>query len=304
MPKKKHNYYAIFSISGLTIGLTTIAYMANGFFNPNYKLEPSYLGNYGDFIGGFLGTFLTIIATVLIYKTYHSQKKELKSQKKELQLQRQLIAQQQFESIFFNMLNVHRELKNGLKFKNVLIIINGIENADFYEGLATINFINKSFRVKYENLKNNNQNPVGTIQDLELEQLKLDLSKYNDINELNILKVVFNKLYKTHQNQISHYCRNIYHILKFIRENEKNKTLGYDFNKYKSYANIFQSQLNVDEQFLLFYNFIIFDTNDNEEYLHPINIVNHYHFLENLGSDNLLNKELHNNKNFYNFQIK
>ncbi len=73
------------------------------------------LGGYGSFIGGIVGTFLTIIATYYVYKTYHSQKKELKSQKKELILQKQLIAQQQFESTFFNMLNVHRELKNNLK---------------------------------------------------------------------------------------------------------------------------------------------------------------------------------------------
>lgn len=239
--KEKIIVLIISSVSMVLVGLTLYAYWKNDFLNFSYFLGTDKLGHFDDFIGGLLGTILTGIATFLVYRTYISQKKELKKQKKQLKLQSQLITQQQFESTFFNMLNVYRELKNGLKFKNVLSIINRIENADFYEGLATINFIIKNFRENYKNLINNNQNPVGTLPDFELEQLKHDLSKCGGINELNILKIVFNKFYKTHQNQISHYCRNIYHILKFIRENEKNKTLGDDFYKYKSCANIFQS---------------------------------------------------------------
>lgn len=124
MSRKKQKHYAVFSISVLIIGLTIMVFMANGFLNPNYKLEPSHLGAFGDFIGGFLGTILTIIATVYIYKTYHSQKKELI-------LQKQLGAQQLSDTSFFKMLNVHRELKNGLKYKNILIIVN--KNQQFYD---------------------------------------------------------------------------------------------------------------------------------------------------------------------------
>ena len=273
--------------------------MANGFFNTNHKLEPSYLGAYGDFIGGFLGTVLTIIATVYIYKTYHSQKKELKSQKKELQLQRKLIAQQQFENTFFNMLNVHRELKNGLRYTEQFIGFD-MKNPQ-YHGLETINAINKKLRLLYTKATINKPHEVGTVIDFELEKLNIDLSKYQERNDKNILKVSYGKLFEIHQNQISHYCRNVYHILKFIRENEKNETLGKEYNKYKSYANIFQSQLNVDEQFLLFYNFLHFDKETDDEIFQTINLVNHYSFLENIGIDNLISKK---HELFYNFLIK
>ncbi len=52
--------------------------------------------------------------------------------------------------------------------------------------------------------------------------------------------------------------------------------------KKEEKKNILQSQLNNDEQFLLFYNFIAFDDNDKKEFS-TINLCNHYQFLENLG---------------------
>lgn len=145
-----------------------------------------------------------------------------------------------------------------------------------------------------------------SIRDFKLEQ---DIREYNkqienDYSEKNILNYIYRKIFKKFQDEISHYCRNVYHILKFIRESEENQQNLNKKSSFRKYADIFQSQLNVNEQFLLFYNFINFNENDNEEYLNPINIVNHYNFLENLGRNNLLDKELHNNKKFYTFDIK
>ena len=97
---------------------------------------------------------------------------------------------------------------------------------------------------------------------------------------------------------MSHYFRNIYHILKFITENEIQNKLD-----YQKYADILQSQLNDDELFLLFYNFIVFEDESKKEFS-TINICNNYHFLENLGHENLLNNDLHNNKKFYNVDVK
>lgn len=91
--------------------LINFNYLTN---SEEYIFHTDKLGHFGDFIGGFLGTILTGVATYFVYKTYVSQKDELEKQKEELILNRQLIAQQQFESTFFNMLSVHRELKNSL----------------------------------------------------------------------------------------------------------------------------------------------------------------------------------------------
>lgn len=243
--KEKIIIVVISSISIVIVGLTLYAYWKNDFLNFTYFLGTDKLGHFGDFIGGFLGTILTSIATFLVYRTYVTQKQELEDQSK-------LILQQQFENTFFNMLNVHRELKKNLSYKEISKSGDLIQNGELYDGLSTINYINTMYTKNYKDLKNSNHNPPGTYRNFKLEQLEKDLKEYNEINEENILIVCFTDLFKNHQNQISHYCRNVYHILKYIRENEKNKTLGKDQKKYKNYASIFQSQLNVDEQFLLF----------------------------------------------------
>ena len=107
--KKHFTIITFISISILIIGLTIFAYWKNDFLNTNYFLQTDKLGHFGDFIGGFLGTLLTLIATIYIYQTFNAQKKsieiqeeqlinqkkELQSQKQELILQRQLITQQQ-----------------------------------------------------------------------------------------------------------------------------------------------------------------------------------------------------------------
>ena len=306
------------------------------------------LGGYGSFIGGLVGTFLTIIATYYIYKTYHSQKNQLKKQKKQLKLQSVLIAQQQFESTFFNMLNVHRELKNNLStthkifwftndqidflkctfatpndekdliertsstrkkygsdvFRNIRLDLIDLFNESIIS--KEIEFYNKSTllkdlsEIKYLVNKlaeyNNTSQFTSNFENIEIEN-SVDSEKEKEI------KIRFKFIFEVYQDVISHYCRNVYHILRYIRENEQNETLGKNFKKYKNYANIFQSQLNVDEQFLLFYNFIYFNDIEKGDYS-TILLVNHYSFLENLGSNNLINEISHNNKNFYSFDIK
>lgn len=293
------------------------------------------LGGFGGFIGGFIGTYLTLIATFYVYKTYHTQKEELKSQKKEIILQKHLIAQQQFESTFFNMLNVHRELKNNLSTTDRLFWFTDDQIRELNK-FVSLNANNELFN---EIVKDREKKGLNVFRNIRLDFNNLfDVNKvdnqiefYNDkealksysyivflknklieskseihsfkINEehLKDIQIAFKLIFEIYQDVISHYCRNVYHILKYIRENEENETLGNDFKKYKNYANIFQSQLNVDEQFLLFYNFIHFDKETDNEIFHTINLVNHYSFLENIGIGNLINKQ---HELFYDFVIK
>jgi hypothetical protein len=274
-------------------------------------------GVLGDYVGGILGTIIGFITLILVYLTYTSQKDELK-------LQSQLIAQQQFESTFFNMLNVHRELKNSLELniiKRICRINTSKETTEFkeikkeyyndftnkidvsdYKGIDVFKLIKLDFESLYESFKELKDNDSAVDGVLNIH-IRSNLFKNRSVSkkgsERNIVITVYWELFENYKDIISHYCRNVYHILKFIRESEKQNV-----NSYRNYADIFQSQLNIDEQFLLFYNFIVFDDNSNlDKDLHPKNIVNHYEFLENLGYKNLL-EDSHNYNNFYNFNIK
>ena len=311
-------------LSLIVIGITLFAYNLGRlinleyFSNPDeYNFNTDKLGQFGDFIGGFLGTVLTAIATFFIYKTYISQKNELESQRK-------LIAQQQFESTFFNMLNVHRELKNSLSLNSNIKICNiakYIEKPDldskddwlgnktkeevktFYESVDVFSFIRLDFEVLFRIFKKiNTENGSKTFSSYVIkEKIKTDLINNRDLlerSEKEIIEKIFWIIFQNYRNILSHFFRNSYHILKFIRENEIQNNL-----EYQKYADIFQSQLNEDEQFLLFYNFIVFEEEGKKE-LSTLSLCNNYKFLENLGHENLLDNELHNNKKFYKFKIK
>lgn len=332
----KKNEKLILYIPLIVISLTFIVISLRGHINLN-DINFDKLGGLGSFIGGLVGTFLTIVATLYIYKTYHSQKEELESQKTELILQRQLIAQQQFESTFFNMLNVHRELKNNLKLKHNETVFNFNEfyNSEEYRGIEVLEKIASEYRNLYTNLtvvsselntnlsnslkkkidnltndkksklialelKGDKSNPKPEL--IELLEGKWD--ENNNLIESHKVKInfTFGLLFSNYQNILSHYCRNIYHILKFIRRKEEEDSFTtHKKEHYKQYSNILQSQLNVNEQFILFYNFIHFEKNDEKEIFHPLNLVNHYNFIDNIGVDNLIFKK---HEEFYDFLIK
>jgi len=291
---KKPVVILVFAISVLIILLTTLAYWLNGYLSTT-SLVTERLGHYGDFVGGFLGTVLTIVATLYIINTYHSQKEEL-------ELQRNLLAQQQFESTFFNLLTTHRELKKDLKISGS-IFRGQIITADII-GVDVIETVIKDLKKKYNELTQ----PLSTDPFVGKPEIERQINKFNEIDkndEIERLKYIYNFIFHQYQNQISHYCRNIYHILKFLRKNEQNDILLHPKNsetltlKFKEYANVFQSQLNVDEQLLIFYDFIYFNGETKGIYS-TMNLLNHYKFLENVGEENLLKKK---HSQLYTFKI-
>lgn len=315
----------IFILSLLIIVLTFLSYILNDSFGigQKYELNTDKLGHFGDFVGGFLGTILTIIATIYIYQTFNAQKKSIQiqetqliNQKEELESQRQLIAQQQFESTFFNMLNVHNELKKEListKFILENAYVSGSEyfvNKEKVKGIEAIEEVNNHFISYYYKITNRKNFIYDILPDNKFKvrdfKLESDLKEFEKIklkdSEIAVINFIYGKIFDKFQDEISHYCRNVYTILKFIRKNEED--LGKNTKMiFRDYADIFQSQLNINEQFLLFYNFIYF--NDEEKGIYStINLVNHYKFLENLGHKNLFDNNLHNNNKFYNFEIK
>lgn len=283
-----------------------------------YDLNFDKLGGIGGFIGGIVGTYLTLIATLYVYKTFHTQNEELESQKEELKAQKQLISQQQFESTFFNLLNVHRELKRDIAFerKNSLSYVlealksypNSFPDARIVEGQDVFELVNvdleklmdqPSLTITTTTLKsvpdifNRNRETINDLYEFSQQMLAW--------SDLQIVNMAYNKIFKIYKNQISHYSRNIYHILKFIRENELNENSGKDSKmKFQQYADILQSQLSVEEQKLLFYNFIVFDEPKKKEFS-TINLVNHYKFLENVGVENLIRQS---HTKLYNIDFK
>lgn len=297
MKNKSLLYQWVFgSIALLFLAITTLVLGVKGHINNN-DIDFTKFGTYGDFIGGVLGTIFSVIAVILIFRTYISQKEEL-------ELSRKLFTNQQFENTFFNMLKVHQELRKEI---NISTVGNGIFNDNqkknhSIQGKAFFEFIQKEFtklwKYEYDESKMNaltdkisqkhkvykyNYESNSSIKTSNSEGLFIDKSISEHLKDIKDLKYPI--FWEKYDNYIGDYFRNIYHILKYISE-EKSKELKNKKNKesinkkYKKYADILQSQMSYSELFFMFYNALTFTK--VKRYIEEFN------FIENLMTERLL----------------
>ena len=83
--RKEKRIDRIWTTSAIISILATIAFAILFLFKQgtpwsySYNISPDILGQYGDLIGGLVGTLLAGVSAFLIYMTYKSQKEELKA---------------------------------------------------------------------------------------------------------------------------------------------------------------------------------------------------------------------------------
>ncbi|MCH7411140.1 putative phage abortive infection protein, partial [Belliella sp. DSM 111904] len=178
------------------------------------------------FIGGITAPFLSLIAIVLLYITYRSQKEELFQSRQLLKKQTETLDKQQFETTFYNMLNLHNDIVNNID----LVITRKVELENKYNGSKKVKTQKKGrdcFTTFYKGLKR-----VYALNGVTNERSKMNS--------------YFWKYYKRHQSDLGHYFRNLYHIYKLIHNSKVD-------NK-KEYASLVRAQLSSHELLMLFYN--------------------------------------------------
>lgn len=135
-------------------------------------------GTFGDYIGGSIGSVITLIGFIYIYKTYKSQ------------VANYYISG--FENTFFKMIEFHHKIIDGLQFT-----LKGSEStgrkALYNYALHIVRYYNDLF----SSTPNNDQ--------------------YFDIIKNEII-AKYSSLYENFVFQIGHYFRHLYHIFKFINE--------------------------------------------------------------------------------------
>lgn len=227
-------------ISGLalaTFGLVTFFWLEST-LDLDKKIDSSKFGQFGDFIGGVVGSLWALAGVILFYKALKAQQSDtntnrknqkvqteaLQLQIKEFELQRnELISTrkvyeeqsktlrvQQFESNFYSLLNVYLKIKNDLNRID--------ENGDFFRGLC------QHFEGQYT---------VGA----------------NPINHLEGMINKYNYVFNTHRGHLSHYFKCFYRIVKII-----DSDTTFSFKEQFFYSKILRSQLTDYEQLFLSYN--------------------------------------------------
>lgn len=222
------------------------------------------LGPFGDFVAGTTVPTLTFISFLAVVITLRMQKDQLEMQREELKNsieemketrkefieQNKTLSSQRFESTFFQMVNLHNEIVKSLSYQSPSGIVTGRAAFPFF----------------YDDL-------------IYFYKRVLMQEEIEGKDELTKTRMAYQKFFGTQENQLGHYFRNLYRIVKFINESEiENK---------KTYVGIIKAQLSSNELALLLYNGL------SIEGYKFLPIMYKYSLLDNLNGDLLILKSTH-----------
>ncbi len=288
--------FVIITSSVLVIVIFTYEFYKAGLISTSLQVSPTISANYGDFVGGVLGSILALATVILVWVTYNSQKKELEETQK-------VLYTQQFESTYFSLLQTQRVLKKEVKATNKVSTQARLTRNKNLAGEDFFNHSRRELKVAFNALKGRLgielENAFNFTIPCEIIIDGIDKKKIGD-NPLKVSRLTYRLFFESFHPYLGHYFRFTYHILNFLKitkESERENSSISDLeleNKYKNYADILQAQMNTDELFLLFYNGLLFKN--------AFDLINEFKFLDNLQEEELLDSKKH--KNFYAFSLK
>lgn len=250
-----------------------------------FDIDFSDTGQIGDTIGGILGPFIAIGATLLTFLAFWVQYKANEQQKVDLQIER-------FENKFYNMVQLHktnvseikseyREINNRMfisminELKFLYLLVNEYYNKKYKESFPGITIAEEVlFNISYLLFfYGEGKYTTPIIVDIIGEDYNVfyagvehfiqeNKSQWNKENKKKLtIAVPFNETYYDlnieyllgcgHSENLSHYFRNLYQIVQYI-DTQDEKIFSY--NDKFNYVRILRSQLSIHQQLLIYYN--------------------------------------------------
>jgi hypothetical protein len=237
--EKSVSIILIVSAFFFTISIFVFLYFGNWQFSK--YLSEEKIGQFGDFVGGVIGSILALVGIILYYIALREQRKDIKINQEALRLQIKALEQQitefkeqkeelkesrkvyekqsktmeiqQFESNFYSFFNIY------LKIKNDLISYCTTKVKDF-------------FKEKYNILKE-----------------KCSMENENHFNCHKKTQDAFRDIYLDDRGHFSQYFKTVYRLIKII--DSSNLT---DEEKHR-YCKIVRSQISDYELLILYYNY-------------------------------------------------
>ena len=285
---------ALVSIAVLLLSL--VFFLCFGNWRFSWVLDEQIVANYGDFVGGVVGTLLAFTAAILYYvalreqrrdvknnqqslslqtKALEQQIEEFKQQREELEetrkvyehqtelmeLQSHIMRQQQFESSFYSMLKVYLDCKNQMNNKESDCFqkwLNEIEHS------LTSQFASRSI-----------------------------FERHNDIMSS------FEDLYLKKRDILSPYFKTVYRILSLI---DNTQTL--EDKEKMQYVKFFRAQLSESETKILYYNYHSDISGAARNLSYKLNFMKHYDYLTSIDAKKIHKAELIEDKELMMFMRK
>ena len=235
----------------VALGGVLVAYTMT--FGGQVAPEHSRWGEFGDFIGGTLNPFYSLLALLALLLTIVLQNQELTNSARELarsvramEDQASAIKLQNVERTFFEMVRLHHDIVRAL---------------DLRDDASQVTTAGRDcFGVFYDRFKKRHAEAN---------------TKHNSAGQQIIVNKAWDAFFPRHQHEIGHYFRNFHRILKFIDES--------DVVNKANYTGILRAQMSTYELALLFYNAL----HPTGQKMKPL--IERYQMLENLAVEILCN---------------
>lgn len=226
---------AVSVFSGIVAFVIGILFFIHQNYDCSLPLATDVFGQYGDFIGGFIGTLLSV---VLLYYTLKSQIESTKSQIKSAIDNSKVYVSQQFNETFFHLLNQYNSIIQSL-------IIESEDDAEKikYQGKEALHYIYEKMTQEYDSTNINNSRKIAVG--------------------------FFSIFYASYKDFAPVYFRTIYRILNLIENS------GISENEKVNYIKILRCQMTDTELALLWYNAQTLLGKNMRVYINEYNLLKH-----------------------------
>lgn len=272
------------------------------------------LEDVGGSIGGITAPFISFFGSILIYLALKAQIDANDKIQEQFKEQEKTNYRQNFETTFFNLLNIHNAILENIDFDTTAITkYDSLEK--YLNKNSVYEFINDeinqnstlhsrdvfsfTYRILFSLVEDDlmfEKKIVSSFydeQDLIIQKRNFDLIekintkelKYNDYLINTKFLDLYDLIYFKINSDFGHYFRNLYRIIKIIDEKKFIEDEIENFKIQYSYTSIVRAQLSDDEIKWLFFNCL-----SNKGFLNFKPLIEKYTLLKIIDEDILVNK--------------
>lgn len=193
----KFNFRIVLAIILTIIGISVISWFIirgiyfENFINKSTNINLEKSAQFGDFLGGAVGTVFSFVGVILLFETLSLQRSEFKSSN-------DVFSHQQFDNTFFELLNFHKE--NVKAFKTYTLTGELVEGREFF---------------RYQK---------GYLQDIYSPTTNLSNNRKKAVD-------LFRILYVQYEEDFSIYFKTLYQLYSLIEDSKINGELQARYSK-------------------------------------------------------------------------
>lgn len=245
----------ILSIIGLALFFISAFIFINfGSWKFSLILDETIMGQFGDFVGGVIGSLFAFIGVILYYIALKAQREDVQTNKDALNLQMQALNQQieefkaqteelqETRKVYEEQTNLYREQTNyyqqqvkELKIQTKTSALQHF-NSEFYSLLNV-----------FIDIKNNCESLIDNI--LKTLHKSIQHNKDEICNNLSWIIKEYTNLYYDNSKSLSIYFKTLYRLLKMIDDSI------IELDHKQRYAKTLRSQLSDNELLIIYYDY-------------------------------------------------